>query len=106
MLRGDGGEIWLHQRRVARIASWTMKPGAARVTIEAEIDGRLANLWLTMLPPFAVLRLTRAKTGYDLWFLGDLAQATATRVILHRCEECSNGLSQPRIPAESVDQSC
>lgn len=106
MLRGDGGELWIRHRRVATIARWTMRPGAKRVSIELELAGPIPKLWLTPpLPSFANLRLTRSKTGYDLWFLGDLVQCTAMHAILHRCEECSNGLSEPRIPVESVDGS-
>jgi len=105
MLRGDGGELWIRHRRVASIARWTMKPGARRVSIELELVTPIPKLWLTPpLPAFANIRLTRSQTGYDLWFLGDLAQALPQRVILHRCEECSNGLSQPRIAAEGDGQ--
>ena len=108
MLRGDGGEIWMRGRRVARVASWTMRPGGGGVSIEVEALGRIPALWLTPpLPARAKLRLTRRATGYDLWFRGDLASAAATRAILHRCEECSkdDDVSGARGAAVSADAS-
>lgn len=86
MLRGDGGEIWLRGRRVATITSWEMPP-VSPVVIRAR--GHIPALWLRPTPARATLRLRRSKTGYDLWFAGDIHEATAGQVVLHRCEECN-----------------
>lgn len=96
MLTGDGGTLTITGVPIGAVAAWEMRGGGDGVSLA--ITPRLAPYWARQLPGLPVadvqaalrVRLRRsANPDYDLMFSGDVAELSATRIVLHRAKECS-----------------